>query len=190
MVPVPSIDDEGFADPLFEFLRQEPRQDVVAGWRKRHGDLAFSAPFAWPSRSSLHSGKMKGSSCLFLPSLLVSPGRPAWLDFCVIGLRFTMTGAPRVTQPSAPAAQASGTGRAQLGLHFLTASYEPVITGPVCAFDAAVARAVSRMTGRIRSTTAHQGLETRLGRGRQMFAVFKTGGKQYRAEDVIKVGKV
>jgi large subunit ribosomal protein L21 len=31
-----------------------------------------------------------------------------------------------------------------------------------------------------------------LGRGRQMFAVFKTGGKQYRvaAEDVIKVGKV
>src|ERR1700756_609396 len=43
-----------------------------------------------------------------------------------------------------------------------------------------------------RASGIDRGLVTRLGRGRQMFAVFKTGGKQYRvaAEDVIKVGKV
>src|SRR5215467_2972230 len=55
-------------------------------------------------------------------------------------------------------------------------------------------RTVSRIDWKdpVRGYDPSIGLETRLGRGRQMFAVFKTGGKQYRvaAEDVIKVGKV
>src|SRR6266568_5268427 len=51
-------------------------------------------------------------------------------------------------------------------------------------------RPSAEQTGRIRSRAATRtsGLE----RGTNMFAVFKTGGKQYRvaAEDVLKVGKV
>jgi large subunit ribosomal protein L21 len=84
-------------------------------------------------------------------------------------------------------------------LHFLTGRFEPVITAPVSAIDAAVAPrscglAADRQQNRLQGSGPDKGvgLLTRLGRGRQMFAVFKTGGKQYRvaAEDVIKVGKV
>src|SRR5258708_4439498 len=56
-------------------------------------------------------------------------------------------------------------------------------------------RPSAEQTGRIRSraVTRTSGLvEEDLERGTNMFAVFKTGGKQYRvaAEDVLKVGKV
>src|SRR5689334_3736315 len=59
-------------------------------------------------------------------------------------------------------------------------------------------RTVSRIDWKnpVRGNDPSIGLRLRLGhelgRGRQMFAVFKTGGKQYRvaAEDVIQVGKV
>jgi large subunit ribosomal protein L21 len=96
----------------------------------------------------------------------------------------------------------------------LTLSYGPVITAPVGAFVAALApHAADRQQNRLdetgpggdpsigRMTETHDRklLEVerklqpgRLERGTKMFAVFKTGGKQYRvnAEDLLKVGKV
>jgi large subunit ribosomal protein L21 len=94
-------------------------------------------------------------------------------------------------------------------LHFLTGVYGPVITAPIGVFDAAISaatpptvsrtdwknpvRAVTRASDLLEEGLVEKGLvEEGLERGTNMFAVFKTGGKQYRvaAEDVLKVGKV
>jgi large subunit ribosomal protein L21 len=104
-------------------------------------------------------------------------------------------------------------------LHFLTGVYGPVITAPIGVFDAAISaatpptvsrtdwknpvRAVTRASDLLEEGLVEKGLvekglvekglvEKGLERGTNMFAVFKTGGKQYRvaAEDVLKVGKV
>jgi large subunit ribosomal protein L21 len=94
-------------------------------------------------------------------------------------------------------------------LHFLTGVYGPVITAPIGVLDAAISaatpptvsrtdwknpvRAVTRASDLLEEGLVEKGLvEEGLERGTNMFAVFKTGGKQYRvaAEDVLKVGKV
>jgi large subunit ribosomal protein L21 len=96
------------------------------------------------------------------------------------------------------AAKAPGSG-SPLGLHFLTGVYGPVITAPIGVFDAAISAATPPTVSRtdwknpVRAVTRASGLVVEdLERGTNMFAVFKTGGKQYRvaAEDVLKVGKV
>src|SRR5262249_15475055 len=106
----PVLDDEGFTQSLFEFLRQESSQDVgAAAWRERHdeGDLALrvslGAILRTGRRDRQHrqadrkqSAARKGDSP-FWHHRAVLPARPAWPDF-VIGLRFTTTRAPASPQ--------------------------------------------------------------------------------------------
>jgi large subunit ribosomal protein L21 len=81
----------------------------------------------------------------------------------------------------------------------LTGVYGPAITAPIGVFDTAISAATPPTVSRtdwknpVRAVTRAWGLvEEDLERGTNMFAVFKTGGKQYRvaAEDVLKIGKV
>jgi large subunit ribosomal protein L21 len=81
----------------------------------------------------------------------------------------------------------------------LTGVYGPAITAPIGVFDTAISAATPPTVSRtdwknpVRAVTRAWGLVVEdLERGTNMFAVFKTGGKQYRvaAEDVLKIGKV